>query len=168
MKRALLTLMLLVFTSLSAPVDNIPFLKMSFLNLKEDLEEAKSEGKYLFLMFHQEACPFCDKMYRITFQDKEVKEFFTKHFYMVLIDIKGANTLITLDGKEMTEKEFSHKKRVRATPLFIFLDQEGKEILKMVGYIPPKDFLLIGKYIVGGHYKKESFYKFLRRERNKN
>ncbi len=167
MRKFSLIFFFLFSLSLSAPVDNIAFLKMSFLNLKEDLEDAKREGKYLFLMFHQEGCPFCDKMYRITFQDPKVKEYFTKHFYMVLIDIKGANPLTTIDGKEMTEKEFSHKKRVRATPLFIFLDQDGKEILKMVGFIPAKDFLLIGRYIVEGHYKKESFYKFLRRERDR-
>ncbi len=163
----LITLFAAISISVSAPIENIPFLKISFLNLKEDLEEAKQEGKYLFLMFHQEACPFCDKMYRITFQDPKVKDYFTKHFYMVLIDIRGANPVVTLDGKEMTEKEFSHKNRVRATPLFVFLDHEGKEIMKMVGYIPAEDFLLIGKYIVEGHYKKESFYKFLRKQRKK-
>ncbi len=167
MRKIFMLFILAVGLSLSAPIENIPFLKMSFLNLKEDLEEANKEGKYLFLMFHQEGCPFCDKMYRITFQEPKVKDYFTKHFYMVLIDIKGSNPLITLEGKETTEKEFSHKMRVRATPLFIFLDRDGKEILKMVGYIPAKDFLLIGKYIVEGHYKKESFYKFLRKHRKR-
>ncbi len=149
------------------PNIEIPFLKLSFLNLPEDLQEAKEEGKYLFIMFHQEGCPFCDKMYRVTFQDPRVKEYFTKHFYMILLDIKGANPVVDFDGKEMTEKEFAHKHRVRATPVFLFVDHEGKEILKLVGYFPPEDWLLVGRYIVEGHYKKESFYRFVRRERKR-
>ena len=163
-----ITAVLFVFAFLFAlPNVEVPFVKLSFLNLKEDLEEAKEEGKYLFIMFHQEGCPFCDKMYRVTFQDPKVKDYFTKHFYMVLIDIKGSNPVVDFDGKEMTEKEFSHKHRVRATPVFLFVDHEGKQILKMVGYIPPKDWLLIGRYIIEGHYKDKSFYKFLREERKK-
>ncbi|EDP75660.1 thioredoxin family protein [Hydrogenivirga sp. 128-5-R1-1] len=163
-----ITAVLFVFAFLFAlPNVEVPFVKLSFLNLKEDLEEAKEEGKYLFIMFHQEGCPFCDKMYRVTFQDPKVKDYFTKHFYMVLIDIKGSNPVVDFDGKEMTEKEFSHKHRVRATPVFLFVDHEGRQILKMVGYIPPKDWLLIGRYIVEGHYKDKSFYKFLREERKK-
>ncbi len=168
MLRKGLTVFMLVFVFVfSLPNVEVPFVKLSFLNLKEDLQEAKEEGKYLFIMFHQEGCPFCDKMYRITFQDPKVKEYFTKHFYMVLIDIKGSNPVVDFDGKEMTEKEFAHKHRVRATPVFLFVDHEGKQIIKMVGYIPPKDWLLIGRYIVEGHYKKESLYRFLRRERKK-
>ena len=165
--RAVLILIFIATLSFALPNVEVPFVKPSFLDLKGDLEEAKQEGKYLFLMFHQEGCPFCDKMYRITFQDPKVKEYFTKNFYMVLIDIKGANPVIDFEGKETTEKKFSHRHRVRATPTFLFVDQEGKKIIKMVGYIPPRDWLLIGRYIVEGHYKKVSLYRFIRQERKK-
>jgi len=140
--------------------ETIPFEKLSFLNLKEDLQEAKKEGKYLFIMFEQEGCPFCDKMRRVTFQDSKVKEYFTKYFYMVRIDIKGSNTVIYFNGKGMTEKELAHKFRVRATPHFIFFDHNGKPILSIPGYIPTKEFLLIGKYIAEGYYRKMSYFKF--------
>ncbi len=138
----------------------VPFKKLSFLNLREDLEETRSEGKYLFIMFEQEGCPFCDKMRRITFQHPQVKKFFTKYFYMVEIDIKSSNPVVYFDGREMTEKELAHKFRVRATPHFVFFDENGNVILSMPGYIPPEEFLLIGKFIAEGHYKKMSFYKF--------
>ncbi len=168
MFRKSLTLVMFLFSFLFAlPNVDVPFVKPSFLDLREDLEDAKRDGKYLFIMFHQQGCPFCDKMYRVTFQDPKVKEYFTKHFYMVLIDIRGSNPVVDFSGKEMTEREFAHKHRVRATPVFLFVDYNGKKILEMVGYIPAKDWLLVGRYIVEGHYKKESFYKFLRRERKK-
>ena len=163
MGKLVLTLFFLIITVAIPSEHEIPFLKPSFLNLKEDLEEAKEEGKYLFLMFEEEGCPFCDKMKRVTFQNPKVKEYFTKHFYMVVIDRKGSNPVVDFSGKEMTEKELAKKYKVRGTPVFVFVDQEGKTILKVMGYIPPEEFLLIGKYIAEGHYKKMSFYKFKRK-----
>jgi len=167
MKRVITFFLLFVGVVFSVPDVEIPFLKLSFLNLKEDLEEAKREGKHLFIMFHQDGCPFCDKMYRLTFQDPKVKEYYTKNFYMVLIDIKGANPVVDFQGRELTEKEFSHRYRVRATPQFLFVDEEGRDVLKLVGYYPPEDWFLIGRYIVEDHYKKVSLYRFIREERKK-
>jgi len=165
--RLLMVLLLLLSASYAVPSVEIPFLKLSFLNLKEDLEEANREGKFLFIMFHQEDCPFCDKMYRVTFQDRRVREFFTKHFYMVLIDIKGANVVVDFEGRELTEKEFAHRHRVRGTPVFLFVDRNGNQILKLVGYISPEDWLIVGRFIVEGHYRNKSLYRFLREERKK-
>ncbi len=138
-------------------------MKPSFFDIPSDIEESRKENKYFFIMFQQEGCPFCEKMRRVTFQNKKVKEFFTKNFYMIEINIKGSVPVIDVDGKEYTEKEFSLKYGARSTPFFVFYDKEGKVILKLPGYYGPEDFLLIGRYIVEEHYKKESLPAFLKR-----
>ncbi len=155
-------LLLFLIPVLAISSEAIPFLKLSMLNLKEDLNESKREGKYLFIMFHQEGCPFCDKMRKVTFRDKDVQDYYTKHFYMVEVDIRGSNELIDLDGKRMSEKQFAHKYGVRLTPVFMFFDQKGDVVAKIPGYIEPKDFVLVGKYVVEGHYKTTNLVKFLR------
>ena len=160
-------LFLFIVPSIVLSVEVIPFLKPSFLNLREDLEEAKRENKFLFIMFHQEGCPFCDKMRRVTFQDKRVKEYYTKHFYMVEIDIRGSNEVIDLDGKKLQEKQFSIKHGVRLTPVFMFFDKEGKVIVKVPGYVEPQEFLLIGKYIVEGHFNTKNLIQFIRENKGK-
>ena len=162
MKKYVLTLILLLPLVCMSAVLRIPFLKPSMLNLKDDLEDAKREGKYLFIMFHQEGCPFCDKMRKVTFQDKGVQDYFTKHFYMVEIDIRGSNKVVDVDGKKMTERQFAHKYGVRLTPVFMFFDQQGNVVVKVPGYIEPKEFILIGRYIVEGHYKNTNLVKFIR------
>jgi len=159
-RATLLLVVLLPLIALSSA--GIPFLKPSLLDLKEDLEDAKREGKHLFIMFHQEACPFCDKMRRVTFQDKRVQEYYKKHFYMVEIDIRGANEVVDLDGKKMTERQFAHKHGVRLTPVLMFLSQDGKVLAKVPGYIEPEEFLLIGRYVVEGHYKNTNLVKFIK------
>jgi len=138
------------------------FLKPSFLNLKEDLEEAKRDNKFLFIMFHQEGCPFCDKMRKVTFQNNMVRDYYTKHFYMIEIDIRGSNEVIDFDGKKLTERQFSLKHGVRLTPVFMFFDKEGKVVAKVPGYIEPQEFILIGRYVVEGHYKNKNLVQFIR------
>ncbi|WP_029551898.1 thioredoxin family protein [Thermocrinis jamiesonii] len=157
--RVLVVLLVIFATAYSAP---IPFLKPSFLNLKEDLEDSVREGKYLFIMFHQEGCPFCDKMRRITFQDKDVQNYYTKHFNMVEIDIRGSLEVVDFDGKKLTERQFALKHGVRLTPVFMFFDKKGEVIAKVPGYIEPKEFILIGRWIVEEHYKRTNLVNFLR------
>ncbi len=152
----LLKLIILLFPFI---VLAIPFMKPSFFDIQADVKESKEENKYFFIMFHQEGCPFCEKMRNITFRDPEVVEYFKKHFYMIEINIKGSLPVIDINGKEYTEKAFSRKHKVESTPYFIFYDKEGKIILKLPGYYRPKEFLLIGKYIVEGHYKKSLLEK---------
>ncbi|MFN3976361.1 MAG: thioredoxin family protein [Aquificaceae bacterium] len=163
--RFLIFLFLLPLILFSA--EAIPFLKPSFLNLKEDLEEAKRDNKLLFIMFHQEGCPFCDKMRRITFQDRKVQEYYTKHFYMVEVDIRGANEVVDLDGQRLTERQFSIKHGVRLTPVFMFFDGEGRVVAKVPGYIEPQEFLLIGRYVVEGHYKDKNLVQFIKENKRK-
>ncbi|MEZ0337196.1 MAG: thioredoxin fold domain-containing protein [Aquificaceae bacterium] len=156
-----LILMLLVPTLLFS-AEAIPFLKPSFLNLKEDFEEAKKNGKFLFIMFHQEGCPFCDKMRKVTFQNRMVQEYYTKHFYMIEVDIRGPNEVVDLDGKKLTERQFSLKHGIRLTPVFMFFDKEGNVVAKVPGYIDPQEFILIGRYVVEGHYKNKNLVQFIR------
>ncbi|MCS6957493.1 MAG: thioredoxin family protein [Aquificaceae bacterium] len=161
-------LFVLIILSLLVPfAEATPFLKPSFLNLREDLEEARRENKLLFVMFHQEGCPFCDKMRKVTFQDRRVQEYFTKHFYMVEIDIRGSNEVVDIDGKKLTEKQFSLKHGVRLTPVFLFFDAEGKPIVKVPGYIEPQEFILLGRYVVEGHYKTKNLVQFLRENKGR-
>ncbi len=165
--RALMALALLLIPLTIFSAEAIPFLKPSFLNLKEDFEDARKENKLLFIMFHQEGCPFCDKMRRVTFQERRVQEYFTKHFYMVEIDIRGANEVVDLDGKRLTERQFSLKHGIRLTPVFMFFDQEGRVVAKVPGYIEPQEFILIGRYVVEGHYRSKNLVQFLRENKGR-
>ncbi|MCS6998926.1 MAG: thioredoxin family protein [Aquificaceae bacterium] len=165
--RRVLLYMFLLLPSLLFSAEAVPFLKPSFLNLKEDFEEAKREKKFLFLMFHQEGCPFCDKMRKVTFQDRKVQEYFTRHFYMVEIDIRGSNEVVDLEGKRLTEKQFSLKHGVRLTPVFLFFDLEGRVVAKVPGYIEPQEFILLGRYVVEGHYRSKNLVQFLRENKGR-
>jgi thioredoxin-related protein len=52
---------------------------------------------------------------------------------------------------------------VRATPVFVFFDTEGNLLTRYTGAVKDVDeFLLLGEYVVEGHYKEMRFNNYKR------
>ena len=128
-------------------------------DFKSDLVTAKQEGKKgILVMYEQEDCPWCFRMKTTILNQSEVQDYFKKHFLIFPVDIKGDVTLTDFQGRETTEKKFSELNRVRATPVFAFFDLEGKMIFRFTGVAKDvNEFQLIGRYIVEGAYKTQTF-----------
>ena len=50
-----------------------PWMRETFKDLREDLEDANLEGKRLLLLIEQRGCVYCRKMHEQVFTDPEVK-----------------------------------------------------------------------------------------------
>ena len=130
------------------------FLALSLDNdLAAEIEDARDEGKRLVVMFEQEACPWCLKMRERVFPESRIDKYFSSHFVMLPSDIRGDLEMVAPDGKAMTQKEFARQKRVRATPVFLFFDLEGKDVVRVTGFQDAETFLTTGRYVVDEIYK---------------
>ncbi|TCS64233.1 thioredoxin-related protein [Varunaivibrio sulfuroxidans] len=128
-----------------------------------EIADAAGNDKNLIIFFHQAGCPYCDKMRARVFPDPKVDGYFTKHFVMIESNIRGSLSVVTPDGKTMTESDFGHKMRVRATPVIVFYDRQGHDVLRTTGYLDPQQFYLAGRYVEDGVYKSgKSFFRYLR------
>lgn len=126
-----------------------------------EIKEAAEQGKSLVIMFHQAGCPYCDKMRARVFPVQKVDEFYSKHFVLIESNIRGDLPVVSPEGKEMTEKRFARGIRVRATPVFIFFDKEGKSVLRVTGFLDAEKFNKAGKYVLDGVYKtKKSLFRY--------
>ena len=63
--------------------------KQSFLDLREDVAEAKQAGKRVLLYFHQDGCPYCARLLRENFGNRRIAEKTRKHFDVIAINIWG-------------------------------------------------------------------------------
>lgn len=141
------------------------FFDETFGNLQEELETLHEENKKgIFLFFHMEECPFCDRMKKTILNQPDVIAFYKKNFLTYQIDIEGANEMTDFDGTEGTAQSLSEKKyRVRATPVMMIFDKTGKPLLKYTGPTRTKEeFMLLGQYVVDGSYKTTSFTRYKR------
>lgn len=165
MKKLFLSL-LLCFFSLAAWAETRDvgqyFFNSHFGDLKAELETAKKEGKQgILLMYEMDDCPFCHRMKQTILNQSEVQDYYRKHFLIFAVDTEGANTLTDFSGKETTEKKFALEQRVRATPVFMFFDLNGKRTALYTGATKDVgEFMALGRYVVEGGYKTMPFSKY--------
>lgn len=141
------------------------FFHPSFGDLREELQTARSEGKSgLLVMFDNAECPWCLKMKTSILNQDVVQDYYRKHFQIIRIDTEGGNPIVDFDGTQMKEKDFTLKvNRVRATPVLIFYGLDGKQLARYTGAVSSVDeFMWLGEFVVGGHYKTTNFPKYKR------
>ncbi len=136
--------------------------KNSFLDLDEDIAEAKASGKRLLLFFYQDGCPYCKKLLEDNFGQRAIAEKTKTNFDVVTINIWGDRD-VSFKGMETIEKDFAEKSKVMYTPTLIFFNEEGQAVLRANGYYHPGKFNAALDYVLGRFDKKEKFRSYLAR-----
>jgi len=146
------------------------FFNETWGDLKEELANAKAQGKQgVFVFFEMDECPFCHYVKKNILNQVAVQEYFQKNFISISLDIEGDLEMKNMQGKSMRQKDFAFKEhRVRATPVLAFFDLTGKRVFRYTG--KPSgvaEFLLMGEFVKNKIYKKMSFTRYKRQQRNK-
>jgi len=172
MKPGLLLVILLLTVQVSAASRDPQqyFFDQTFGDFTEELEKAREQGKKgVLIMFEMDECPFCHRMKTTVLNQPEIQDYYKQHFLIFSVDIEGDIEITDFHGKQTTMKDFAFKEfRVRATPVFQFIDLDGNPIKRGRYTGATKDsneFLLLGKYIVGGIYKDSSFTRYKRQHK---
>ena len=94
--------------------------QLSFLDLREDFNEAKAEGKRLAVIFEQHGCPYCIKLHTDVLSLKYINDYVRQNFRIVQLDLWGAREVTDFDGKVMSEKALAERWGVIFTPTIVF------------------------------------------------
>ena len=121
--------------------------KDSFLNLREDVAEAKSNNKRVMLLFTQDNCPYCNALVERNLAQKAIESRLRERFDVIAINIWGDREMVALDGTKHTEKSYAASQKVQFTPTLLFFDETGKMILRLNGYLPPERFSTAIEYV---------------------
>ena len=134
--------------------------KLSFLDIQEDVAEAKAKGKRVMLYFYQDGCPYCKKLITDNFTDPVIIKKLKKGFDVVAINMWGDKEVTDMLGNETIEKKYALQRKVMYTPTIIFLDEKGAEALRINGYYYPKKFSAALDYVSQKKEGKISFLQF--------
>ena len=135
--------------------------KDSFLHLREDIDEARKNGKRVILMFTQDGCPYCSALVERNLSQREIESTMREKFDVVVINIWGDKELVGLDGKTLTEKDYSAAQKIQFTPSLVFFDESGKTLLRLNGYVPPARLQAALDWVGGRHENKVAFRDFV-------
>jgi len=164
MRQLLIAILLLVaapaWAEIRDPMNH--FFQPKFGDLQADLQEAKKQGKKgIFLFFEMDDCPFCDRMKNTILNQSEIQDAYRAKFLLYPIDVNGDTELTDFQGNAMTEKAFAFGLRVRATPVLMFFDLDGKLMARHTGPVKDKaEFLLLERYVSEGAYATQHFTKY--------
>ncbi len=139
--------------------------KQSFLDLREDLQEATNAGRRLVLFFYQDGCPYCHLLVNRNLSQRSIRERLQKDFDVIALNLFGDRRVTDLRGRGLTEKAFGEALRVQFTPTLLFFDEQGRVILRLNGYLPPQRFERALEYVAGHHEKTATFRAYLARHR---
>ena len=103
------------------------WMRDTFKDLREDLDEANLEGKRLILMFEQRGCVYCSKMHKDVYSREKVSNYIDENFFVVQLNLHGDLEVTDFDGEILSEKAMARKWNILFTPTVLYLPQEVGE-----------------------------------------
>lgn len=177
MKRLLMICALMVGVAASAFASELgddglhkaPWMRDTFKDLSEDLEEATAEGKRLMVMIEQRGCIYCKKMHEEVFPLENIASFIDENYFVVQINMFGDVEVTDFDGTTLPEKDMVKKWGALFTPMILFFpenvgdDQNAKQaaVATMPGAFGKyTTFNMLNWVVEEGYAGDESFQRY--------
>ena len=145
------------------PLELPSWFKLSFLDFRDDLQEANAKKRGLIIYFGRHDCPYCKAQLEKNWVTPDIVAYTRAHFDVVATDVLGNRLVTDFDGKEYTEKDFAVIKKANFTPTLFFYDNRGQLALKLMGYRPPYQFRAALEYVADHHQREGSFRSYMAR-----
>ena len=140
-----------------------PWFASTFLDFREDIEDASRDGRRLLVYFGQDGCPYCKQLMTANFSQRTIVEKTRRSFVAVALNLWGDREVTWIDGRVMTEKELARVLNVQFTPTLLFFDEKGAVVVRLNGYSPPQRFEAVLDYVAGRLERRETLPEYLGR-----
>lgn len=125
--------------------------KVEWYEHEAGIRTAKETGKKVYIFFSTDNCVWCRRMVATTFQDDSVAGHLNQNFIPVHVD------------REKEPRIAAQYYPGQEVPYSWFLTENGDEIGRLLGYIPPDKMLLYLQFVSTDSYKEMTFEHFSRR-----
>ncbi|KAB2886856.1 MAG: thioredoxin fold domain-containing protein [Pseudorhodoplanes sp.] len=149
-----------------------PWFLDSLLELSDDLAAATTAKKRFVIMWELRGCPYCKETHLVNFARPDIENYIKAHFDILQLNIIGDREVTDFDGEKLSEKRLAEKYGVRFTPTFQFFPEttdglaskkpRDREVTRAQGYLEPKHFLAMFRFVAERAYEKGSLRDFLR------
>ena len=152
-----------------------PWITTTFMDLREDLEEANDNQKRLLILFEQKGCGYCKRMHEKVYSVPEIASKLQQDFFVIRINIFGDLEVTDFDGQTLPEKEIVQKWGVMFTPTMMFfpknvpanLTAPKAAVVTMPGaFAKGTTNLLLDWVLLEGYNGDEHLQKFIARNLN--
>ena len=96
----------------------------TFKDMREDLDDARAQGKRLLVIWEQRGCIYCRKFHEEVAPKERIRAMLTDEFYVVQMNLFGDVEVTDFDGESLSERDMAMKWGVMFTPTFMFFGPE--------------------------------------------
>ncbi len=160
MRKCLLTI--IVFFSVTLLGHAEPPKGYPFLGYDEGMRLASQQHKKIFLYFGRYGCGYCGKTNIESFSDATLHKIYPEHYVLIYVDTESGHRINLPSGERISEMELGARLNVVGTPLFFYMEPDGKVILRAPGFKTVKDFMDMDRYVQSNLYHKLSINEFLK------
>ncbi len=128
--------------------------EIQWKNFTNGYKDVLSKKKPAIIDFYTDWCHWCKVMDEKTFNDAKVKEKLVKNFVSMRINPEQSKETISYEGKQYSAMEFIQALGIQGFPALAFMDNKGKLITLIPGYVPPEVFIQLLNYISDECYAK--------------
>jgi len=104
-----------------------PWMRETFKDLREDLEEANAEGKRLMVMVEQRGCIYCTRMHEEVWPVEEISSYIDENYFVIQINMFGDIEVVDFDGTALPEKDMVRRWGALFTPMVMVFPTEVPE-----------------------------------------
>lgn len=88
----------------------------TFLDFREDIADARRDGKRVMVYFGQDGCPYCKLLMQTTFTETRIVDKTRKSFVPIALNLWGDREVTWVDCRRMSEKELGRLLRCSSHP----------------------------------------------------
>jgi thioredoxin-related protein len=148
--------------SVPADISHPDWFKRSFLDLHEDVREARAAGKTgIVVFFSTRTCSYCKVFLETTFAQPAIVQRVREQFDVIGLEVLSDLDLTSPAGDRRSVKDFVVEEKARFTPTLIFYGEGGRRLLSIVGFYPTEKFAAALDYVQEKAYESQSFRTFL-------
>ena len=131
-------------------------------DLARDAQLAAAEGKLLAVFWERAGCPYCLQLHTHDYRLLNLYKYVSQRFYVVRLDFYGTKPIRDIDGVSAGEHELALRHRVQGTPTMEFRTADGKEVLRIPGYVEPRVMESAFEFAYTGAYRQTKINDWLR------
>lgn len=139
---------------------------INWMTFEEAIALNKKEPRKIIVDVYTDWCGWCKKLDNDTYSNPEVINYINKKFYAVKFNAETKKDIV-YKGKKYVNSNRTHPLTYVLAqsdnvgyPTTVFLDEKNNVIKVSRGYMDPKGFLPVLKYIGSNAYKTKTFEEY--------
>ncbi|MCS6998970.1 MAG: thioredoxin fold domain-containing protein [Aquificaceae bacterium] len=132
-------------------------------NSNSEVRDLLPQNRYAMLIVESESCIYCKQLKKDLQSQSLAGELQGMDVYSILYE-SNARVRYILNGQERisTEEELAKSLKVSSFPQIFFYDKEGRVLLHLPGYQPPKTLACSIRYVKEEEYKRGNYMNYMK------